>query len=162
MNQNGFTLIELLIYIAILALVSLALFQFVIVQRQSYGHTQSSFSTHSQVRQLLQLLQQDSDMATSINRANSKFATSSGVLEFQMAIPANNPTRYFVSSSMLYVEQGSNPPMPLFSADKQVHFFWIEPNQTSSISDSVQMTLRVQSRADVPSLLTVTTSVYIR
>ncbi|MEK7187833.1 MAG: hypothetical protein AAB691_03245 [Patescibacteria group bacterium] len=109
-SRSGFTLIELLLFSAIFALVSVAFVAiFIVITRvQSRENSVISVSQESQfvVQQLRTLVQGASLIEMPVNLAMA-------TITLRMAASSSDPTLIFVSSSRLYIKEGTASAQPL-------------------------------------------------
>jgi len=111
--RSAYTLVELLIFLAITAVVALALAGILIVTVQLQAHQSSAGEVQTESTAVLQQLQYDVQNASLIN---IPLDTPTTTLSLRMSSPALDPTTVTLASGTLYVQQGASSTQPLTSS----------------------------------------------
>lgn len=114
-RKNGFTLLETLIYIGIVAVIVGALVTFTWNILDTNSKNTAISDINSSVRYLTDRLTKEIKNAIDINTSTSNFGvnlTNSGQISLIAAEP-NNPTIITVSSSKIFLTQGTKAPIAI-------------------------------------------------
>ncbi len=109
MQRSGFTLIELTIYIALTAIVVVALLKIMLTVIGSQEKTEMTSHVQQELRMTMDRMTYTARNAVSVNTGSSIFGASGGTLSLAMSGSSINPTVFFLSGSSIYsAEAGTN------------------------------------------------------
>lgn len=112
-KQKGFTLIELLLYVSIAAILLLSISAFFQLILSSRTKNATVAEVEQQASQILQIITQTVRNASAVNSPG--IASSSTSLSVNVASTPLNPTVFDISSGIIRIKEGANPPVNLNS-----------------------------------------------
>ena len=108
---KGFTLIELLLYIGISSIMLLIISVFLSLLIESRIKNQTVAEVEQQGLQVMEIITQTARNADAINTPTQ--GTSAPSLSLAVIPPANNPTLFNLSGSVIYITENINTPVAL-------------------------------------------------
>lgn len=147
-TSAGFTLIELLIYIAIFSIVVVTMAGLLVSITQVGDKTTSSSEVSSQLNFVMQNIQRLVKNSSNID-ITADISTSTLVL--RMEDPAKDPTVIFLSSSTVYLEEGSSPTTSLTSGNVTVNYLNFKKISQYPGHDIVYVDLAITNNAPATS-----------
>ena len=114
-SKKGFTLVEIIFYFAIVGIALTAMMNFSL-QIMNVGRQSGNLhEIQAGVNLFTEKISYAIRTAESINDDGSTFDDDIGELELATAIPATNPTRFYLSDDDLYIKEGSSTAIKLNS-----------------------------------------------
>lgn len=111
LSQDGFTLIELLLYVAIAAVMLLAISVFLASLLQSRVKNQTIAEVEQQGSAVMQIISQTARNGEAIT--SPAVATSASSLTLDVVTVASDPTIFDLSSNVIRVTEGAGAAVPL-------------------------------------------------
>ena len=142
---RGSTLLELLMYIALFAIVLVAISYFAMEFMLAVGKAAAMQDVQRNGRFAVARLAIDVREADSINFGSSVFDSDSGTLSLATANAATNPTIYTVTGGVLTVQQGAGAALPLTNSKVQITQFRLENVSPNGRTQSVRVVLTAVS-----------------
>ena len=112
-NQKGFTLIELLLYITLASAILFVTSMFAISLLEARVKNQTIATVDQEGNQAMAIITQTLRNATAIN--SPTIGTDSAVLSLNTGVAGKDPTVFDLSSGVIRMTEGANPPVALTS-----------------------------------------------
>ena len=136
--SKAFSLFEVLIYILVLSIVVVFLSQIILPVKEAEKHSRAVIAIENSLDSALNIIVYNIRQATSINSA------SGSDLSLAMSDASINPTVFSLSSSTIYIQQGSGSKKPITSSIVSVSSLTFEKiSNPSPAKDSVKITISV-------------------
>ena len=145
-SQKGFSLAELVIYVALLALFSVAMVNTLLILTKSWTTVKLAKSISISATSVLERMTREVRTATAIDTGLSTFNATSSVLVInsQDLSGAATTFKFFVSGSTLKIQKGAGSSDALTLSTTPVTNFTLR-RITTSQSEAVRIELQVQS-----------------
>lgn len=150
--KNGTTLIEISIYFAVLSILLLALLNFAVQIITVAKISDNSNEMQVSLDILNQKITSTVETADSINN-ESIFDNDQGVLSLNVPTLVNSPTKIFVSSQDIFIQQGSGNAIKINSDSLKINFFRIHKITANKTPDQITVDAQIAPKyADIANL----------
>lgn len=143
-RDRGATVLEFVLYVAIVAIILLAVTQF----SAEFVSTQAKATSVNEIthnaRFAVARMTAEIRGATGVNVGSSTFGSSPGTLSLSMAAPAADPTIFTLTNGRLTVQQGAGSALPLTSDRVEVLEFQVDNVSVTGRTRAVRLHLRLR------------------
>lgn len=159
--RKGSTMIEFIIYIAISAVVVVALTRSVLMLLSVQKNSAITQPTQEEMRFAMRRLATTIRDSREINVADSVFLADEGTLSLAMSDAAMNPTVFSLVDGEILITEGTEAPMPLTSSRIIVEQMRFENLSAPETSGTIHV--RVQAKdAESQKTMTIETAISLR
>jgi type II secretory pathway pseudopilin PulG len=141
-DRAGFTLIEIILYVALSAIVLVALMRSMLVVLGTRDDTRGETDLHYTLRYALDRIRRTALDARELNVGASSFLTNSGVLSLAMSGATKNPTVFSLSGSRIYAREASGSAQPLTPTTVKINQFYLRDLSAAGAPATIQILLR--------------------
>lgn len=166
-NNQGITLIEIIIYVALLAVISVIIANFLLSTVNAYHRARAEREVIANARLLLETVNKSIAQANEVYSPTSRFSQDAGQLTLvtQIGPPSGHTTAYedfWVDNGRLWTRKEGAGETALSAASVRVVKFYLEEITQGLNREAVKVTIQVDSASRFPTSITLNATTAIR